>query len=103
MRGVAVRLCMVDHRHHRAMIIAPLRDLDPRRLPCRRIAAFGNDHQRRAEQAAAVQQIGRAHVRTPVTNAQLVSRLLAEKKKVETSFLRSEAHTSELPTLMSIQ
>src|SRR3546814_2406369 len=28
-------------------------------------------------------QIGRAHVRTPVTNAQLVCRLLLEKKKIQ--------------------
>src|SRR3546814_7785228 len=32
-----------------------------------------------------LQQIGRAHVRTPVTNAHLVCRLLLEKKKNKTT------------------
>src|SRR3546814_9706272 len=39
------------------------------------------DEQARADWLAHVMEIGRAHVCTPVTNAQLVCRLLLEKKK----------------------
>src|SRR3546814_2958962 len=42
---------------------------------------FGFRHLLRCPNRYSSSQIGRAHVGTPVTNAQLVSRLLLEKKK----------------------
>src|SRR3546814_15102827 len=41
-----------------------------------------SDHGRPRETSNTIRQIGRAHVRTPVTNAHLVCRLLLEKKKI---------------------
>src|SRR3546814_1823816 len=46
----------------------------------RKTAGF-DDMRRRAETGGGAQEIGRAHVWTPVTNAQLVCRLLLEKQK----------------------
>src|SRR3546814_8095044 len=40
---------------------------------------------RKARRPRGRDEIGRAHVRTPVTNAQLVCRLLLEKKKKDTT------------------
>src|SRR3546814_5327722 len=40
-------------------------------------------------------EIGRAHVCTPVTNAQLVCRLLLEKKKDDTTINDKHVHYSE--------
>src|SRR3546814_1508859 len=41
-------------------------------------------------------QIGRAHVRTPVTNAHLVCRLLLEKKKKQTYTQNTKIHTTAI-------
>src|SRR3546814_6153377 len=41
------------------------------------------------EEQMAGQEIGRAHVRTPVTNAHIVCRLLLEKKKTKTKNTKS--------------
>src|SRR3546814_4208150 len=43
---------------------------------------------------AAARQIGRAHVRTPVTNAHLVCRLLLEKKKQSRDHYKIEGRVS---------
>src|SRR3546814_9890844 len=43
----------------------------------------GPDHARYAE---GIEEIGRAHVRTPVTNAHIVCRLLLEKQKTEYTY-----------------
>src|SRR3546814_7320348 len=44
------------------------------------------------EKYAAMEQIGRAHVRTPVTNAHLVCRLLLEKKKNKTKHTKNHSN-----------
>src|SRR3546814_9037631 len=46
---------------------------------------FGRDLSAHLGSAFSLEQIGRAHVGTPVTNAQLVCRLLLEKKKTQTN------------------
>src|SRR3546814_6881936 len=60
------------------------RDVGELRRPARQSAARTHTGPRAATRA---QQIGRAHVCTPVTNAQLVCRLLLEKKKKKHIYL----------------
>src|SRR3546814_7655384 len=60
--------------------IVPARQLDGGTQPTQRCAGIALA----GAVGASEIEIGRAHVRTPVTNAQLVCRLLLEKKKKQT-------------------
>src|SRR3546814_6516792 len=78
-RGVVARAGAnrrIEPRHGFEVVVI---DVGPR-IDDRRDRAFGLVAEIRRQDLDR-RQIGRAHVRTPVTNAQLVCRLLLEKKK----------------------
>src|SRR3546814_1592412 len=50
-----------------------------------------------------IEQNGRAHVRTPVTNAQLVCRLLLEKKQYNIQIIENTTHDMYTKTAYSLR